>query len=233
MKIGVVLVAAGEGVRSNLGYPKQFFEVMERPLWWWALRPILEFAPQAIPVIVIPKTSSGKVEEVLKGTPFRTAEGGKTRVLSVRQGLTVLRNEPLDLILVQDGARPCLERGLLPALCERASASGAATLGIPVRDAMKEVQGLKVIRDVPRDSLYSIQTPQAFHPRLLYRAHDVAKEKRIEDAPDDAHLVQLIGQPVYVVPGSPFNIKVTFPEDFPLVKRYLTLLGQASRKGHG
>ena len=233
MKVGVVLVAAGQGARSQLDYPKQFFEVMGRPLWWWALRPILEFAPQASPVIVVPKASAGKAEEVLKGYPFRTAEGGETRVVSVRQGLTILRDDPLDLILVQDGARPCLERGLLPALFERASASGAATLGIPVRDAMKEVQGLKVIRDVPRDSLYSIQTPQAFHPKLLFRAHDFAKEKRIEDAPDDAYLVQLIGQPVYVVPGSPFNIKVTFPEDFPLVNRYLTLIEQASLKGHG
>lgn len=234
MRVGVVLVAGGHGVRSRLGYPKQFFEVMGHPLWWWALRPILKVVPQAIPVLVIPKRQLEKAKGSFTEAPLRAVEGGKTRVSSVRQGLGLLRGLALDLILVHDGVRPCLEEDLLPALFERALASGAATLGIPIRDALKEVQGLEIVRDVPRDGLYAIQTPQAFHPEVLYRAHDFAKERHIDDAPDDAYLVQLTGQPVCVVPGSPFNIKVTFPEDFRLVSRYLTQFTRAREfKGCG
>jgi 2-C-methyl-D-erythritol 4-phosphate cytidylyltransferase len=200
---------------------------MGRPLWWWAFRPILEFIPQAIPVVVIPEGHLEKTKESLVEAPLRTVEGGRTREVSVRHGLTLLRGLALDLILVHDGARPCLEGSLLPALLERALVCGAATLGIPIRDALKEVKGLEIVRDVQRDGLYAIQTPQAFHPEILHGAHDFAKERNIDDAPDDAYLVQLTGKPVCVVPGSPFNIKVTFPEDFRLVSRYLTLLTAA------
>lgn len=221
MRIGIVLCAAGLGERSGLSYPKQFFEIQGKPLWFWALRPLLELDARVIPVIVLPANEVENARFIVPDETTRLAAGGPTRTASVRNGLALLAGERLDLVLVHDGARPCLESRLLAPLLKEARAFGAATLGVFVRDALKEVHGLTIIRDIPRGGLCLIQTPQAFLPETLYRAHAFAKEKGIEDAPDDAHLVQLLGNEVRVVRGSPFNLKVTYPEDFAFASRYL------------
>lgn len=221
MRIGVVVCAAGLGERSGLSYPKQLFEIQGKPLWSWALRPILEIDAQVIPVVVLPANHLEAARFIVPDRTIRFTTGGPTRVASVRKGLAMLEGDPLDLLLVHDGARPCLERKLLLPLIEEARTFGAATLGVFVRDALKKVDGCTIICDIPRNGLCTIQTPQAFLPEILYGAHAFAKERGIEDAPDDAHLVQLLGKEVRVVRGSPFNLKVTYPEDFEFAIRYL------------
>jgi 2-C-methyl-D-erythritol 4-phosphate cytidylyltransferase len=221
MRIGIVLCAAGLGERSGLPYPKQFFEIQGKPLWLWALRPLLELDARVVPVIVLPANQVENARSIVPDETIRLAAGGPTRTASVRSGLALLAGERLDLVLVHDGARPCLESSLLAPLLKEARTFGAATLGVFVRDALKEVHGLTIVRDIPRDGLCVIQTPQAFLPETLHRAHAFAKEKGIEDAPDDAHLVGLLGKEVRVVRGSPFNLKVTYPEDFAFASRYL------------
>ena len=52
---------------------------------------------------------------------------------------------------------------------------------------------------------------------LLY--FDLGMENR--DATDDANLVQSLGHPVRLVPGSPANIKITTPPDLALAEAIL------------
>jgi len=212
MRIGIVLCAAGLGERSGLSYPKQFFEIQGKPLWFWALRPLLELDARVIPVIVLPANEVENARFIVPDETIRLAAGGPTRTVSVRNGLALLAGEQLDLVLVHDGARPCLESRLLAPLLKEARAFGAATLGVFVRDALKEVHGLTIIRDIPGWTLFN-PNPAGVLAGNPIPGTRVRQRKGIEDAPDDAHLVQLLGNEVRVVRGSPFNLKVTYPED--------------------
>jgi 2-C-methyl-D-erythritol 4-phosphate cytidylyltransferase len=68
----------------------------------------------------------------------------------------------------------------------------------------------------------AVQTPQAFRRDLLERAH--AERHRLEAAiTDDAQLVEAIGHRVKVVPGSPWNLKITTRDDLDRAEMFLKL----------
>lgn len=73
-----------------------------------------------------------------------------------------------------------------------------------------------VVGTLDRSSLRAMQTPQGFDVALLRQAHE-AGAKLSEDeqsaAPDDAALVELLGEPVVLVAGSQEALKVTTPFD--------------------
>ena len=56
------------------------------------------------------------------------------------------------------------------------------------------------------------QTPQAFQAAIIWRAFVEAYSREFYGT-DEASLVEALGVPVMVDTGSPFNIKVTTPED--------------------
>ena len=66
---------------------------------------------------------------------------------------------------------------------------------------------------VLREGLWLVQTPQGF-PRAALEAAYRAPRAADDVATDDAALVERAGIPVQLVPGSPFNIKVTTSDDF-------------------
>ena len=67
-------------------------------------------------------------------------------------------------------------------------------------------------RTIPRETLRRAQTPQIFRHELISEAYRKAHILGVE-ATDDAYLLELVGETVYTVPGSPSNIKITSPQD--------------------
>ena len=80
---------------------------------------------------------------------------------------------------------------------------------------------------MPRENLWRTQTPQAFRRQLLETAHRQARQRNL-CATDDAGLLESLGHPVRVVPGSEGNIKITTPDDLSLSQR---LLGERPAEG--
>ena len=77
---------------------------------------------------------------------------------------------------------------------------------------------------VDRSRLWAAQTPQIFRYDILLRAH----REVTADVTDDASMLEALGLPVKLYPGSPLNIKVTTPEDLNIAE---ALLRQAARPG--
>jgi len=98
-----------------------------------------------------------------------------------------------------------------------AGESGAAVLCAPVVDTIKVVEGERIARTLPRETLRRALTPQCFRYELLRRAYERARAEQIE-ATDDGMLVELLGAQVVVVEGNTRNIKITRPEDFALAE---------------
>jgi 2-C-methyl-D-erythritol 4-phosphate cytidylyltransferase len=195
--LGVVLVAAGAGVR--FGGPKAAAELDGRPLVECSAALFHAFGDR---VAVLRAEDLERFE--LPG--WKRVAGGARRRDSVAAGVAAL-DAATARVLVHDAARPLAP----PDLVERvAGAAGPAVVpAIPVADTIKEVDGEVVRRTLDRSRLMAVQTPQAFDRAILERALAASEA----DATDEASLVEALGLEVRVVAGNPANFKVTTPLD--------------------
>ena len=142
--------------------------------------------------------------------------GGRRRQDSVRAGLNSLHDT--EWTVVHDGARPCIEGDLITRGLLEAKETGAAVAAVPVRDTIKLAgSDLLVTKTLARSSLWAAQTPQVFKMEILSRAHRTV----LEDATDDASMVEQIGTTVRIFMGSYENIKITTTADIPVAEAIL------------
>lgn len=128
---------------------------------------------------------------------------------------------PCDLVIVHDGVRPFPTAGMIEKTVSEAMNFGGCIVGVPVKETIKKVDAaLSVKETVDRTTLWSIQTPQAFRYEILQKALTKAKEDRFIGT-DEAMLVERIGVKVRVIEGSPYNIKITTPEDLKIAEAIL------------
>jgi 2-C-methyl-D-erythritol 4-phosphate cytidylyltransferase len=138
--------------------------------------------------------------------------GGATRQESVWLGLQHVP-EAVGLIVVHDGVRPLVNESLICQILDHAVHYGAAIAAVPLKDTLKRVSAAgEVEATVPRESLWRIQTPQAFRHPLLRRAFQHAWRHGVQ-ATDEAGLIEALGHPVKVVESYEHNVKVTTPDD--------------------
>lgn len=142
----------------------------------------------------------------------KVIRGGEDRVRSVL--LAALEASPdMELLAVQDGARPLVTPELIDRVVTAAARCGAAAPAVPVKDTVKEIRdGGAVERTLDRTVLRAVQTPQVFEASLLKAALQSAVE---QDAPvtDDCSAVERLGKVVFLVEGDEENLKITTPMD--------------------
>jgi len=221
--VGVVVVAAGAGVRAGPGEPKQFRPILGVPMLLRALRPFTGHPEVRQVIVALPPGYAERPPEwlaKLRGERLGLVPGGAQRADSVRAGLEAL---PADsaIILVHDAARPFVSRGTIDAVIARARAGVGAVAAVPTSDTLKEIaQGApratpRVTRTVDRERIWRAQTPQGFPRQMLRDAYAQLPTAANGGAPsDDAEVCERAGFPVELIPDSPYNFKVTTADDF-------------------
>ena len=218
MKTLALLLSAGHGSRFGTAQPKQFLPLLGRPVLRHAAEALLAEGLVSALQPVAPAGEEALVANLLAGLPcLPVVAGGATREDSVRAGLEAIAVEAPDYVLVHDAARPVIPRGTIPALLAALEAHAGAIPAQPVADTLKRVSSGVVETTVPREGLFRAQTPQAFR----YEALCVAHAARAGAVTDDASLLEALGQPVAIVPGSERNVKITWPEDLARVEAYM------------
>ena len=138
--------------------------------------------------------------------------GGETRQESVFRAIAQV-DENADFLAIHDGARPLIRPQEIDLAVSAAVEHGAAALGVPVKDTVKQVDADGKIVDTPeRSTLWAVQTPQVFSRALYLRAAEQAGEAAAQ-LTDDCQLIERTGAPVYLVRGAYANLKITTPED--------------------
>jgi 2-C-methyl-D-erythritol 4-phosphate cytidylyltransferase len=143
--------------------------------------------------------------------------GGETRTDSVRAGLREVPSEA-PVVLVHDAARPLVPDEVVERVLQPLSEGwDGAVPGLPVPDTLKRVDADgTIVETVARDSLWAVQTPQAFLGYMLRRGYAGAAP-----ATDCAALVEAAGGRVKVVEGDPRLLKVTTAADLQRVEALL------------
>jgi 2-C-methyl-D-erythritol 4-phosphate cytidylyltransferase len=221
--VGVVVVAAGAGVRAGPGEPKQFRPILGVPMLLRALRAFTGHPEVRQVVVALPPEYAQRPPEwlgKLRGERLGFVPGGAQRFDSVRAGLQAL---PADahIILVHDAARPFVSRGTIDAVIARARAGVGAVAAVPASDTLKEIgEGThrptpRITRTIDRERIWRAQTPQGFPRDMLNQAYNRLGVFSNGGTPsDDAEVCERAGFPVELIPDSPYNFKITTADDF-------------------
>jgi 2-C-methyl-D-erythritol 4-phosphate cytidylyltransferase len=225
MPAAVVIVAAGSGTRVGAGVNKVLLPLGDRPVLAWSVRDALAVDGVRRVVIVVRPADRTAVAEALAphlgAAEVVLVDGGATRHASEWAALQLLAPAieagELDLVAIHDGARPLAGVALFEATLESARTHGGAIPVVPVRDLL--TTGLAPVAG----ELGGVQTPQAFRADHLLAAHRAAAVSGFEGTDTAAVLAEHGNVAVAAVPGSPANLKITFPEDVTLAERLLNL----------
>ncbi len=229
-RIAAILPAAGMGTRMGADTPKQFLDLGGVPLVIFTLRrlaacpAITDFLIATRPEEVA--TLAVRAREEKLAQTVRVVQGGGSRQQSVANALAEVSADT-EIVLVHDAVRPLVTRDQLERVIAEARSRGAAILGIPAIDTIKEVKRASLPEDValisatiPRERIVLAQTPQAFSAALLREAFTLARRDGVT-ASDESALVERLGRPVHVVLGSERNLKITRAADLELARFYL------------
>ena len=208
---GVIIVAGGGGSRMGGARPKQFMLLGGMPILARTINNFAAALPGAEIVVVLPAQHIGfwkNLSARFDVAEHKIAAGGAERFHSVRNGLAALTSDP-GLIAVQDGVRPLGSVAMIRRVAEAAAKHGAAIPVVEPVDSFRETDGA-ASQIIDRRRLRIVQTPQVFRAELLRRAYET--ESRPEFT-DDASVVELSGEAVFLCEGERANLKITTPED--------------------
>jgi 2-C-methyl-D-erythritol 4-phosphate cytidylyltransferase len=218
---GVVIPAGGLGTRLGARTPKQFLTLRERPILLATVARIARHPAIGPIVVAAPPGHVTRATRLLaplaRRRPLAVVAGGASRQASVWQGLQALGPD-VPLVVVHDAVRPFVTPDLVDAVLSAARRAGAAICALPIAETVKRVRQGWVETTLDRSLLWAVQTPQAFRAALLREAHEKAMRDGVVGT-DDAMLVERLGHPVAVVPGSPANVKITTAEDLRRARR--------------
>jgi len=227
-----VVPAAGRGSRfasASASGAKQYAPLKGATVIEWSLAALLA-EPRVAGIVVVlaaDDTRWSTLPVAAAGAKIRTAVGGADRQDSVLSGLEALEAEAAadDWVMVHDAARPCLTSADLTALIDAvetptAEPRSGALLAAPVVDTVKRERGGIAVDTVDRSGLWRALTPQVFGFLQLQQALEEVVRLGLA-VTDEAQAMERLGLPAELVRGSPFNIKVTRPEDLTMAEAIL------------
>jgi 2-C-methyl-D-erythritol 4-phosphate cytidylyltransferase len=219
MKTVVLIPAAGLGTRMG-GVRKPFLLLDGVPILVLTLRKFLASSSIDAAYVALRQEDIPIFQDYLTqerfSKPVELVEGGENRQQSVEN---CLRRVPAatEIVAVHDAVRPFVEADAIARAVEEARRYGAAIVGIPAIDTIKQVDGAVIRRTLSREMIVLAQTPQVFRHELLCRAYERARADEFVGT-DEASLVEHLGEEVRVVMGSERNIKITKPSDLELAR---------------
>lgn len=218
-RCSVVVVAAGSSQR--MGKDKLFLEIDGKPVIAHTLMALN--ASEAVDEIVV-VTRPEKLEAIgviVEGYAIdkvgKIVLGGENRTQSALAGVS--ETDPkAKVIAIHDGARPFVSDEVIKQVVHQAVLNHAACPGLPVKDTIRIASPKGVAVQTPdRDSVFAVQTPQAFTADIIKAALTAAVRDE-KSYTDDCAAVEAMGVKVYITAGDENNIKITTPLDLPLAE---------------
>jgi 2-C-methyl-D-erythritol 4-phosphate cytidylyltransferase len=218
--VAVIMPAAGQSSRFGGREKKPFTSLDGRPVWQRAAELFWNHDDVSkVYIVISPEDREEfrtRFQHLIAFANAEVVDGGKERFDSVANALARIP-ELVEFVAVHDAVRPLATPALVDAVFRESFKTGAAMLAIPVADTLKRVDPVTnhVTETVSRSGLWQAQTPQVFRRDWLAEAY--ASRGSFPGAiTDDAQLLEAAGHAVAVVPGSPFNFKITTQDDLQL-----------------
>jgi len=218
--VAAILVAGGSAARFGRGsspIPKQFELIGDLPMYQYVARTFSRI--ESVRKIILVGRDED-VQQMEAGTQklnlpieCKVVSGGETRQESVSNGLDAIRKlSGIEIILVHDVARALVDEEVILRVIAAICDHGSAIAGVEVVDTLKRVIEGEITGTISRENLWRAQTPQGAKAELMFAAFDAAGKSGFQGT-DESQLLERIGVPPRIVPGSDRNFKITYQSD--------------------
>lgn len=225
-----VIIAGGVGIRTGESVPKQFINVLDKPIIVYTLEKFQRSSRiDAIEVVCLKGW-----EEVLKAYAMQygiaklqwIVPGGKSSQESINNGLSYLDNicSPDDIVIIHDGIRPMVEEDIINSCIDTCEQCGNGITALPVFEQIFKVNDEETTKEfIPREELRILQTPQAYHYKTIKEAYQrgFRENKGMQASAYANTLMTELGELLYFSKGSTKNIKITTKDDVDIFKAML------------
>lgn len=233
-----IILAGGIGSRLGGDRPKQFVEVLGKPVLAYTLEKFQKHHEIDVIEVVCVNSWKDYLEDMIQKYHFDKvkwiADGGTTFQESVINGIFNLKDKisPDDIVITHFGASPFVEDDIISDCIKVCKVKNNAISTTPffllsgIVDDSRESSSVHINRDM----IACMNSPHAFRYSLIYDIYQQATESGIinEVEPHTTTLMQSMGYTVYFSKGSQTNIKITKKEDLELFEGYLLM-----KKSHG
>ena len=235
MNIAVIL-AGGSGSRLGGTLPKQFLKVAGKKIIEHTID-VFENNDLIDEIAIVSKEEFiSDVEDIVVTNQYRKVKkvltGGKERYDSSLSAIAAYDDDDINLLL-HDAVRPLVNDRIINDCIEALKSYRAVDVAIKTTDTIIEVDNDNCISMIPpRRVLRNGQTPQCFKRGVIRKAYEIALKDPNFVTTDDCGVVRkyLPDEPVYVVNGEVFNMKVTYMEDLFLLDKLYQLRSISSTK---
>jgi len=207
-----IILSGGKGKRFDSLKPKQFFKIDNVTILERSVNKFIKSQLFNKVLIVSHKSLINKTKDLFKNKKLIIIEGGLTRQKSVLNGLEAAKKFNPKFIFIHDSVRPFFSLNLLKLIFKNLKTNESVIPALDVNDSVRDLQ-LGKYRDIPRDYLKLIQTPQGFCFKSIYKAH---KNTQKSIHTDDSMILYELKNKIKIIDGERFNFKITKKEDLEL-----------------
>lgn len=237
MNIAVIL-AGGVGNRLGAGIPKQFVEILGKPILAYTIEPFEHHADIDAILVVCVKPYVDYVWKLKEKYGFSklkwVTEGGQNFQESVMNGVNFLNDkaQPDDIVLFHFGASPFIKPDIIGdviRVCQRTGTNAISTTDYLLLSGKKKstesVSDPENYTDeyIDRDTIAVMNTPHAFRYGFIVEMYAEALKSGVIDTvePHTTTLMYAMGKPIYFAKGSQDNIKITTKDDLEMFEGYV------------
>lgn len=238
MNIAIIL-AGGTGTRVNAGMPKQFVEILGKPILIYTIEKF-ENHPciDAIEIVCVENYIEHlkKLVEQYNLSKVRwIVKGGDNFQHSVLNGVLNLHNKISlkDIVLIHYAASPFVSDDIINDGINVAKEKGNCTSATPCFLLTgSNDDGKQSTQFIDRDKIMQLNSPQCFRYEYVFQLYQEALSKNLLDQvePHTTSLMYLLGHTIYFSKGNQTNIKITTKEDLDLFEGYVLMKRRKQKK---
>lgn len=220
-----LIFAGGTGKRMNSrAKPKQFLDIHGKPVIIYTLEQFEYHEEIDSIVIVCLKSWIGELETMLQRFGItkvtKIVPGGETGHDSIYNGLVAMKETASDddIVLIHDGVRPLITERLISENIDAVRRYGNAVTSETARESVVQSKdGITIDAVPPRSEMYVAKAPQSFRYGDIMALYEKAREEDFKSI-DSVHLCSRYHCPVHIVRSPNYNVKITEPTDFFVVR---------------
>lgn len=233
----LILLAGGIGNRLGAGIPKQFVNVLGKPVIAYTMQKYQEHPEiDGIELVCV----DGYQDELRKiadnhhiSKVIKIVKGGSEYERSIMNGVEGLKGiaKPDDVVIIHWAASPFVTDEIISDNIRVCKEKGNAMSACPAYLLYGSNDGEQSKKNINRDTIKILAAPQSFlYENIVDIYKEVEKRNLFESV--EAHttaFMTALGIPIYFSKGSQTNIKITTKEDLELFTGYV--LAQKYKSG--
>lgn len=226
----VIIIAGGVGSRLGAAVPKQFVEVLGKPVIAYTMEHFQNHPEiDAIELVCVDGYQQHLKDIAEKygiSKVIKIVKGGSEYERSIMNGVAGLEGiaKPEDVVMIHWAASPFLSEDIISDNIRVCKEKGNAITASYSYLLYGSNDGDCARKAINRESFMTLSAPQSFRYENIVNLYRLVEEKHLFETVEEHHTTVFmaeLGIPLYFSKGSHTNIKITTKEDLDLFLGYL------------